>query len=163
MWKLEERFWSKVDRRGPNDCWHWNGGRTNRGYGNFRMDGRTVKAHRVAFEFSTGVAPGTMFVCHRCDNPPCCNPSHLFLGTSADNNADMMAKGRHVRPARDEDAVNYVRGESSNLARITEADVVSIRARKAAGERTVALAKEYGVDRTLVWQIVTRKVWKHVP
>ena len=97
-----ERFWAKVDRSdGPDACWPWTGHRARRGYGQFKMFGRSVPAHRVAWELTNGPIPpgdhfGTMCACHRCDNPPCCNPTHLFLGSMADNVADRDAKGRGV-------------------------------------------------------------------
>lgn len=93
---LAERFWCKVDKGRPIDCWSWLASRNPDGYGNFRVDGRTVKAHRMAFILTFGYAPEE--VCHSCDNPCCCNPSHLFGGTHAENIADMVAKGRHVSP-----------------------------------------------------------------
>lgn len=90
------RFWEKVDKRGDDECWEWKGTRDRRNYGHFSPLGgeRTRQAHRVAYEMLHGPQPSHLFVCHRCDNPPCCNPAHLFLGTAADNTHDMLAKGR---------------------------------------------------------------------
>ena len=88
-------FWSRLDRSG--ECWEWQGSRTEHGYGHLKFMGRYRPAHRVAYELAVGeIAPG-LHVCHRCDNPPCCRPDHLFLGTPADNRADSMAKGRSIR------------------------------------------------------------------
>lgn len=93
-------FLSRVDRSGGGDaCWPWTGSRFRQGYGQFHIHGcNPVKAHRVAYFVSAGQDPGDLCVCHRCDNPPCCNPAHLFLGTIADNNADRDSKGRTVYP-----------------------------------------------------------------
>lgn len=93
---IAERFWARVDRRSEDECWEWSGHRDQRGYGR----GGTNKAggylaHRMAYMLHAGVAlPDSTLVCHRCDNPPCCNPAHLFTGTHKDNAVDMAAKGR---------------------------------------------------------------------
>lgn len=94
----EERFWSKVDRSDPDGCWPWLAGRHFRGYGFFAVNGRNVRANRVAYRLQVGPIPPGLFVCHRCDNPPCVRGDHLFLGTHQDNMDDMAAKGRRYRP-----------------------------------------------------------------
>ena len=89
---FEVRFWAKVEKRGPNECWPWRAKRQMRGgdYGHFE----SKLAHRIAFELHYGIAPGNKCVCHSCDNPPCCNPAHLWLGTRKENMDDMRRKGR---------------------------------------------------------------------
>lgn len=97
---LEERFWEKVDRRGPDDCWLWTAS-LSAGYGQIGLggkDGGNGHAHRVAWELSRGPIPVGLNVLHRCDVPACCNPRHLFLGTLRDNTVDMYAKGRAAGP-----------------------------------------------------------------
>ncbi len=92
---LEERFWSKVDVRGEDECWNWQAAKDERGYGRVGTEpGSVALSHRMAYQLHTGLAAEGKFVCHRCDNPSCCNPKHLFIGTPLDNNRDMYAKGR---------------------------------------------------------------------
>ncbi len=99
---VEELFWSQVDRSVPDDCWPWAGKRDRHNYGYFyvKSDKKTMGAHRWAWKFAVGAIPEGMFVCHRCDNPPCCNPAHLFVGSHKANTADMLAKGRQSRGPR---------------------------------------------------------------
>lgn len=92
-----ERFWAKVEKRGPAECWLWLASRNAQGYGKFSVaSGRGhMGAHRAVWELVNGAVPDGLWVLHRCDNPPCVNPAHLFLGTCRDNHLDMVAKGRH--------------------------------------------------------------------
>jgi len=89
-----EYFWSKVDIRGKDECWNWTAGKLPTGYGLFYRKGHSKFTHRIAWEFVNGIIPDGMLVCHHCDNPACCNPAHLFLGTDFDNMSDMIKKGR---------------------------------------------------------------------
>ena len=90
-----ERFWARVDRKGPSDCWEWTGAKLPKGYGQCNWRGQTTQTHRLAYALSNPQnIPGARLVLHTCDNPPCCNPQHLWLGTAKDNTADMMSKGR---------------------------------------------------------------------
>lgn len=153
---LEERFWGRVQRLSDEECWPWKGGTTVGGYGvlgvwviaeaRWKTDG----AHRVSYELHRGVAPEHMSVLHSCDNPPCVNPRHLFLGTTQDNVDDMIAKGRN----------SY--GSKHNRSTVTEAGVLSMRSRWSAGESLYVLAREVGLSPRHVWDILTLKLWRHV-
>lgn len=134
--------------RASSGCLEWQGYRhPSLGYGLIRLggrDGRRTGVHRLAYELAHGPIPAGLFVCHSCDNPPCCEPSHLFLGTPADNTKDMRAKGRGTS------------GPRPDLQRLTDAQVRSIRSRVAAGERQVALAAEFGLSSSYVSTLVAR-------
>lgn len=100
--KQVRRFWGKVKRGAPNECWEWQGGHFAQGYGITQWNRRNVGAHRVAYALTHGGELPDLYVCHSCDNRSCCNPAHLWLGTPQDNMTDMMRKGRAAggRPAR---------------------------------------------------------------
>lgn len=104
-----------------------------------------------------GESPGNLFVCHHCDNPPCVNPAHLFLGTPAQNSADMARKGRAPGPRPEN-----VRGEKSGHAKLTEAAVRDIRNRVGRGDSYASLGREYGVTPVNIRYVVNRRTWKHV-
>lgn len=146
------RFWSKVDQSGgPDACWPWTAGCFDRGYGAFGHGGKTLKAPRVAFFLTHGYWPE--FGCHHCDNPPCCNPAHLFDGTPGDNTRDAAAKGRMCRTS----------GEDRWTSKLTDAQVMEIRNRYAVGETQEAIAGDYGITFQNVSWIVRGKSWSHLP
>lgn len=159
---LSDRLWSKVDRSaGPNACWPFTGKCQSGGYGVQHVGGkpgRTIYAHRLVYRITTGTDPIGKAVCHRCDNPPCCNPAHLFLGTIGDNVRDMVAKGRHRTPHRWAGPV----GEQVGGAKLTAEKVREIRRRSASGEGSCALGRVYGMDSSSIRQIVRRVTWRHV-
>lgn len=139
--KVIERLLSKIDRSGgPDSCWTWKGSLNRTGYGQLGIRGRSSLAHRIAYEELVGPIPEGLFVCHRCDNPPCVNPAHLFVGTAADNMADMVAKGRS----------SLKRNERSPMTRLTNQQVAEMRRRRIAGETCDRLAAAFGVSRSHV-------------
>ena len=152
-----DRFWSKVQKRSPDDCWLWATHTNNQGYGRFttwrKNRRRRFLAHRIAYQLVTGEPIDGKVLLHRCDTPRCCNPNHLKPGTQADNIADARAKGRMVPPP-------IHRGEASSRARLTAAQVAEIRRRYAAGgvlQRE--LAAEYGVTQTAISAVVRGQTW----
>lgn len=152
----ETRFWAKVDRgEAPNACWTWTGSTVGIGHGRFWANGRRVLTHRFSWEMANGPIPAGLLVCHHCDNPPCVNPAHLFLGTDADNSRDCVRKGRLVPPP-------VTRGERRWNAKLTAELVRRMRGEYADGATIDDLAPKYGVDRANVWAVVSRQTWKHV-
>ena len=148
------RFWSKVQRNAANECWPWlAGARTKQGYGNFRPrpDGQ-VLAHIFAWTLNHGPVPDGIKVCHTCDNPPCCNPAHLFLGTQKENMQDCAKKGRR----------SFLIGERHGMAVLNEAQVSEIRTKHKAGVRLVDLALQFNTSSSLCWRIVNRRIWRHL-
>ena len=153
---VEVRFWKYVDKGEPDECWPWIGSKGRKGYGQIRDRGRTLKAHRVSYAIHHGEVPDGAHVLHHCDNPPCCNPAHLFAGSPADNTADAMTKGRLRFPPAPKP------GESNIQARLTEADVVAARRLHRDGCNFHELARRFGVDRKTIRQAVRGERWRHV-
>ena len=149
---LSDAFWVKVERREPDECWEWQAYRDKRGYGHLRYDGRLHLAHRIAWSLTNGPIPEGLGVLHHCDNPSCCNPTHLYVGTAADNSADMVRRNR-LRPAY---------GSLSVRAKMTEADVLEIRRLRAEGATVPAIAQMYGKHHNHIANIVYRRRWRHI-
>ena len=154
----KNRFWNKVDKsRGPDACWPWTAHRFDKAYGCFYLKGRVVRAHRVAWVLTNGQIPQSnkyhgICVCHRCDNPGCCNPSHLFLGTNADNVADREKKHRNTP------------GEANTSAKLTNDRVAKIIKAYATGKVSHEdLARQFGVSSNTISRVTNRQSWKHLP
>lgn len=165
---LADRLWSKADKTShPQGCWVWTRCTDRRGYGRIMVNKRKSLAHRIAYELANGPIPTGLCVCHSCDNPACINPSHLWLGTNADNTADMVRKGRvgfasGERSGMRRHPEKIVRGENRHGAKLTEDGVRDIRRRWSAGESQAELGRAYGVDPSVINTVVHRKKWKHV-
>jgi hypothetical protein len=142
------RFWRKVDLTG--ECWCWSAGTDPDGYGRFRVDGENQKAHRVSWVIAFGVIPDGKCALHRCDNPPCVRPSHLFLGTRKENNDDRFAKKREAK------------GNQLPQAKLTPEKVADIRRRIAGGERQVDIARDMQVSKVTICDINKGRYWRHV-
>lgn len=147
---LEERFWSHVDKSNADGCWLWTAATHTYGYGRLFANGVVTEAHRVSYELNVGPIPDGMHVCHRCDNPPCVRPEHLFLGTNTENRRDSVRKNRHAH------------GVKQGGTKLTDEIACTIRKRFASGETNKsALAREYGVTSSCIHDVLTSKTWKH--
>lgn len=144
-----QRFWSKADKSG--DCWNWTASRFADGYGQFKLNKKNWRAHRLAYTLAHGEIPADMCVCHRCDNRKCVNPDHLFLGTVQDNVADMDSKNRRGATTKNN-------GSGCGMAKLTESDVALIRASypKVNG---VQLARRFNVSNSTIYRILRNQRW----
>lgn len=149
---VARKFSGKYKRGTAGECWEWHGAKHDFGYGLITEGPRAVYAHRVSWEFFMGPIPDGLLVLHVCDNPPCVNPAHLFLGTHEDNVRDMVQKGRH--------GYGGGPGEKCNAAKLTRKQVGEIRSRRSAGEKGSSIAKDYGVTVGTVYHIANKLTWK---
>ena len=143
-----KRFWSKVNVQSPEECWPWEATKIGPGYGQFRLEGKMIGAHRMAYILEVGEIPEGHEVCHSCDNPSCVNPAHLFVGTSQENSDDMKRKDRQAR------------GEGHGGAKLTPDDVRAIREDTETSH--AELGRRYGIMHTAIYKIRERKTWKHI-
>lgn len=142
-----ERFWAKVDVRGPGECWPWKASTKADGYGQFGLDRRVELSHRVAFLLAHGRWPEP-FGCHSCDNRPCCNPGHIFEGSAADNNADMLAKGRQ---------------RTGTPRKLTNEDVAIVRRMRNVHKFSVpSIAEAFGVHHRAIQNLLQGKTYRGV-
>lgn len=151
---IDVRFWEKV-RRGSG-CWEWTASTNHAGYGQFLLwdsdtgCGTSVLSHRQSWEMAKGPIPEGQCVLHRCDNPACVRPDHLFLGDRVDNKADQVAKGRQQV------------GADTGTAKLREAEVLSIHSRYSAGDLAKDLAAEFGVHKSTIAAIVRGRSWRYL-
>lgn len=155
---LVERLWASV-KKIDGGCWIWTRATDPNGYGRLGTGTRskkavktrrTILAHRLSYELANGPLPANLDVCHRCDNPSCVNPAHLFAGTHQDNMADMVSKSRQCL------------GSRNGHSKLTELQVAEIKKRLRGGDKHVDIANSYGVNRTLIVMISTGRRWRHV-
>lgn len=148
-------FWSRVKITSRDKCWEWTGSRF-KPTSNMLEYGKSrgTVAHRIAWQLANGPIPAGMMVLHECDNPPCCNPSHLFLGTASDNMRDCARKGRAGGKPR------Y--GEDNPVSILTERQVIEILSMKPPYEPLPVTGQRYGVHGGTIWAVRHRKIWKHV-
>ncbi len=146
---LMERLMKRVEKTA--ECWNWTGSKDQHGYGRMRVDGKPILVHRIVWKDLFGPINYKQFVCHKCDNPSCVNPAHLFVGDQQANMDDKMSKGRHH--------YGVSKGESHGMAKITP-DIV--RAIRASGETGVVLALRFNLSKTHVSDIRNYKTWKHL-
>lgn len=143
----QARLMANVPKAGVDECWEWTGGRSDKGYGKYFIDGRTVGAHRWAYIFAKGPIPAGQVIRHTCDNPPCCNPDHLLAGTHAQNMQDAIDRSRTTR------------GQRNGMARLSPDQVREIRQRAAADEEPLSLAAEFDVHHNTVYRLLARETW----
>lgn len=156
--KFIQRFWGRVDVKGSDDCWLWTGSKNRKGYGQVSLNGKVQRTHRVSWVLSFGEIPSGLCVCHKCDVPSCVNPSHLFLGTVAENTRDMISKGRaRYSP----DCRPPIRtGEKNGGSKLTWAIVRSMRSEYVDGSTISTLSEKYGVTYQNVRLVLMGRTWK---
>ena len=183
-----DRFWANINKDGKqvpyveHNCWNWLARKDGYGYGVIRFNSKSQKAHRVSYIIHNGEIPIGKLVCHKCDNPPCCNPEHLFLGTKKDNALDMESKNRGYHPtgdghwsrfkpervARSNNSGAFTKpegirkGMKNGRAKLTDIDILEIRNLRARGLSYKELAKLYLVGKTTISHIIKGHTWKHI-
>lgn len=151
---LKARILNSVNIDTSSGCWLWTRTCNNKGYGTMTVNKKTVLSHRISFEVFNRRLLDRTLVLHRCDNPPCCNPNHLFSGTHQDNVLDAIKKGRLFRLP----PISFT-GSSNPMSKLIEKDVKEIRTRLSSGEFQESIAKDYGVSKSLISAIATGRLW----
>lgn len=156
MQSLLMRFWKAAPNTNQDECWIWGGEIDAHGYGRItagsKKDGtrKNFLAHRVAYFIANGSLDSSVKVCHRCDTPACVNYKHLFIGTQAENVADMVGKGRHQH------------GSANGMAKLDDSKVLEILRRTRAGETKAEVSRSIGISRSAISMIASGKRWGHV-
>jgi len=143
--------WKKIDKKADTECWEWLGYKDRDGYGRFSINNEMYLTHRLIYELKCSKIPEGLCVLHRCDNPSCCNPHHLFLGTNKDNFIDMTAKNRRAK------------GENQGTHKLTNEQVIEIRKMYSTGKYTQEkLGNKFNVVHSTISYIVNNRLWKHI-
>jgi hypothetical protein len=169
------RFWQKVNRKTKTECWEWLGAKNHEGYGRFKVKGKILSPHRISLSLATSTISTNEYACHRCDNPSCCNPNHLFFATQSQNMKDCQKKRRNCfltqkqnlsKGGKREQANRYLfepkKGSTNGSAKLNEGKVQEIKCRIKEGVSSPLIAKEFAVSRQLINLIRRGKLWKHV-
>lgn len=155
-----DRFLCKIHKI-KNGCWEWTACKNRDGYGHFKLNNKIISAHRFSWILHYGEIYGNLCVLHKCYNPCCVNPEHLFLGTQSDNAIDKYNKGRaadnlHCPPE------NKARGERMGLSKLKDDDIINILKRHILGEKQIKIAKSYNVTPSNICAIIKRRTWRHI-
>jgi len=147
--QIKQKFWKNTNKKKSNECWDWMPCRDKTEYGALFINQKKHKAHRYSYELHYGKIPKGKIICHRCDNPSCVNPNHLFLGTHADNSADRSAKNRHAY------------GEKTGSSKLTVKQVLDIKELLDKKIKYKVVKKKYNISCSTVYCIKSGKYWKH--
>lgn len=166
LWASDiQKFWEKVDKKGPNDCWLWTASKHPFGYGWFGVEGENHSAHRISWIIHHGQVPKGMQVLHNCpggDNPSCVNPSHLWLGTQGDNMRDRQAKGRDNHPCGEEHRARQrkcvARGDNHCECKLKKKQCLEARQLYKEGWTMPGIARFFGVHRNVIWYAIFKRV-----
>jgi hypothetical protein len=162
QYDFEQTLLDKVCRS-KKGCWEWTGYKNACGYGQVGWNGRVHLAHRIFYSLFCCQIPAGMMACHSCDNPACCRPDHLFLGTGKDNQSDSVRKGRHQNGfTKGTTSTLVYSGERNSAAKLTVKGVLDIRQDHAEGLSLAAIARKRNASVSQVWRVVHRKNWGHV-
>jgi HNH endonuclease len=163
MEQIKDIFMKNVEQIPFHDCWEWLGNIDTYGYGRIYFNGKMTKAHRLSYIIFKNEIPKNLWVLHKCDNRSCVNPDHLFLGTSAENIADMVKKGRQAKGEKHRQALRGLRvGIKNPAAKLSEDQIVHIRELYEIGHTQKALAQSFKVVRSTIGRVVRKTHWKHL-
>lgn len=145
------RFWSKVDRKNKNECWNWESSKNENGYGKFCINYKLYKAHRVSYFIKYNKDPRNLLICHKCNNPSCVNPYHLFSGTHKENIEQAVSEGRS----------RIIKGSKNQLAKLQESEVIEIKKLKGLINKH-EVAKRFHVASATIYDIWADRTWSHI-